>query len=114
MTHLIDLSIPWALVVGSEVLLKGSIVLAIAGLVNTVARRTSAASRHAVWSVALLALLALTPGREACGKEPKTRDLVGAVRVNPHVRAADLALERLSRRDADGWKALREGCAEAI
>jgi beta-lactamase regulating signal transducer with metallopeptidase domain len=58
-THLPELLFSWALVVGSEVLLKASIVLGIAGLVTTFARRTSAASRHTVWTISLGALLVL-------------------------------------------------------
>jgi beta-lactamase regulating signal transducer with metallopeptidase domain len=59
MTSLVDFSVPWALLVGSEMLVKGSIVLAIAGTVTAVARKASAASRHAVWSISLGALLIL-------------------------------------------------------
>lgn len=58
-TFLPELLFSWALVVGSEVLLKASIVVAIAGLVTTFARRTSAASRHSVWTISLGALLVL-------------------------------------------------------
>jgi HEAT repeat protein len=42
-----------------DVLLKGTIVLALAGLATWFLRRTSASMRHAVWSLALGSLLAL-------------------------------------------------------
>jgi HEAT repeat protein len=42
-----------------DVLVKGTIVLSLAGLATWVLRRTSASMRHAVWSLALGSLLAL-------------------------------------------------------
>lgn len=42
-----------------EVLLKATVVLATAGLLNVVLRRASATTRHLVWSLALAALLVL-------------------------------------------------------
>jgi beta-lactamase regulating signal transducer with metallopeptidase domain len=59
MTTLVSLSLPVALQLGADILLKGTVVLAIAGLVTTLLQRSSAATRHAVWSVALGALLVL-------------------------------------------------------
>ena len=59
MTTLASISFPLALQVGAEILLKGTVVLAIAGLVTTLLQRSSAATRHAVWSFALGALLVL-------------------------------------------------------
>jgi len=59
MTTLASISFPLALQVGTEILLKGTVVLAIAGLVTTLLQRSSAATRHAVWSFALGALLVL-------------------------------------------------------
>jgi beta-lactamase regulating signal transducer with metallopeptidase domain len=59
MTTLASISFPLALQVGAEILLKGTVVLAIAGLVTTLLQRSSAATRHAVWSFALGALLML-------------------------------------------------------
>jgi HEAT repeat protein/beta-lactamase regulating signal transducer with metallopeptidase domain len=59
MTHLIDLAVSWAMPVGSAILLKGTIVVAVAGLVAFLARRSSAATRHAIWGSALVALVLL-------------------------------------------------------
>jgi len=59
MTPLIDLSASWALSVGSTILLKGTLVAAVAGFVAFAARRSSAATRHAIWGSALVALLLL-------------------------------------------------------
>ncbi|UCG87515.1 MAG: HEAT repeat domain-containing protein [Gemmatimonadota bacterium] len=59
MTTLASLSLPFALQLGTDILLKGTVVLAVAGLMTTLLNRSSAASRHAVWSIALGALLVL-------------------------------------------------------
>jgi len=59
MTTLASLSLPIALQLGADILLKGTVVLAVAGLVTTLLSRSSAATRHAAWSIALGALLVL-------------------------------------------------------
>jgi len=59
MTTLASLSLPVALQLGADILLKGTVVLAVAGLVTTLLQRSSAATRHAVWSIALGSLLVL-------------------------------------------------------
>jgi beta-lactamase regulating signal transducer with metallopeptidase domain len=59
MTTLASVSLPVALQLGADILLKGTVVLAIAGLVTALLQRSSAATRHAVWSIALGALLVL-------------------------------------------------------
>jgi beta-lactamase regulating signal transducer with metallopeptidase domain len=59
MTTLASISLPVALQVGAEILLKGTVVLAVAGVMTALLQRSSAATRHAVWSIALGALLVL-------------------------------------------------------
>jgi TonB family protein len=49
----------WRFALLSEVLIKGSILLLLAGAVALALRRASAASRHLVWTLALSSLLAL-------------------------------------------------------
>jgi len=56
--------------------IKGAALLALAGLVTLCMRRTSAASRHAVWLLAMVGLLLLhTGGCNAVGRAVRSGGL---------------------------------------
>ncbi len=54
-----SLFMPVAKEVGSDILLKATLVISLAGLLSFLCRRSSAALRYAIWSAALVALIVL-------------------------------------------------------